>query len=148
MWKGVSKSICSNLGPVSSLPPPLSLLLTGHYSLQTLVESSFTSASALHSSLHPSSLPSQPPSGLPQHGAASLVVYRGTPFPSPLQSHRGGGGQRGVERIGRGLHYTPLPMLNPQRRGTGLLFSLIPPSAGEREMGRMTEEEKGYFLLP
>uniref|UniRef100_A0A673WQM6 Transcriptional-regulating factor 1-like n=2 Tax=Salmo trutta TaxID=8032 RepID=A0A673WQM6_SALTR len=138
---------------------------TGHYSLQTPVQSNVVSSSPFHPSLHPTSLPSlhptslpslhpssppsQHPSGLPQHGAASLVVYRGTPFTSPLQSHRGGGGgQRGVERIGRGLHYTPLPMLNPQRRGTGLLFSLIPPSAGEREMGRMTEEEKGYFLLP
>uniref|UniRef100_A0A4W5L7J4 ELM2 domain-containing protein n=1 Tax=Hucho hucho TaxID=62062 RepID=A0A4W5L7J4_9TELE len=128
---------------------------TGHYSLQTPVDPNVVSASPLHPSLHPSShpslhpssLPSQPPSGLPQHGAAPLVVYRGTPFPSLLQSRRGGG-QRGVERFGRGLHYTPLPMLNPQRRGTGLLSSLIPPSAGERGMGRMTEEEKGYFLLP
>eukprot|EP00063_Salmo_salar_P037389 XP_014012224.1 PREDICTED: uncharacterized protein LOC106578136 [Salmo salar] len=121
---------------------------TGHYSLQTLVESSFTSASALHSSLHPSSLPSQPPSGLPQHGAASLVVYRGAPFPSLLQSRRGGGGQNGVERLGRGLHYTPLPMLNPRRRGTGILSSLMPPSVGERGMGRMTEEEEGYSIPP
>ncbi|XP_036814216.1 uncharacterized protein LOC110500798 isoform X2 [Oncorhynchus mykiss] len=118
---------------------------TGHYSLQTPVQSNVVSASPLHLS----SLPSQPPSGLPQHGAAPLVVFRGIPFLSPLQSRRGGGGgQRGVERIGRGLHYTPRPMLNPQRRGTGLLSSLIPPSAGERGMGRMTKEEKGSFLLP
>ncbi|XP_038851737.1 uncharacterized protein LOC120049546 isoform X6 [Salvelinus namaycush] len=115
---------------------------TGHYSLQTPVQSTVVSATPLHLS----SLLSQPPSGLPQHGAAPLVVFRGTPFPSPLQSPRGG--QRGVERIGRGLHYTPLPMLNPRRRGTGLLSSLVPPSAGERGMGRMTEEEKGSFLLP
>ncbi|XP_041727638.1 uncharacterized protein LOC121558218 isoform X2 [Coregonus clupeaformis] len=120
---------------------------TGHYSLQTPVESNFVFASPLHPSLHPSSLPSQPPRGLPEHGAAPLVVYRGTPFPSLLQSSRGGW-QREVERFGRRLHYTPLPMLNPQRRGTGLLSSLIPPSAGERAMGRMTEEKKGYSILP
>ncbi|CAB1345242.1 unnamed protein product, partial [Coregonus sp. 'balchen'] len=90
----------------------------------------------------------QPPGGLPQNGKAPLVVYRGTPFPSLLQSSRGGGRQKGVERFGRGLPYTPLPMLNPRRRGTGILSSLMPPSAGERAMGRMTEEEEGYSILP
>ncbi|XP_042185286.1 uncharacterized protein LOC112239230 [Oncorhynchus tshawytscha] len=121
---------------------------TDHYSLQTLVESSFTSTPAFHSALHPSSLPSQPPIG--QNGTAPLEVHKGTPFPSLLQSSRGGGGggQKGVERLGRGLHYTPLPMLNPRRRGTGILSSLMPPSVRERGMGGMTEEEEGYSIPP
>lgn len=43
-------------------------------------------------------------------------IYTGTPFPSILRSGRG-------QRNGR---YTPRPLLDPARRGTGLSFNLSP----------------------
>ncbi|CDQ99573.1 unnamed protein product [Oncorhynchus mykiss] len=39
-------------------------------------------------------------------------------------------------------------MLNPRRRGTGILSSLMPPSVRERGTGGMTEEEEGYSIPP
>ncbi|XP_010901171.2 uncharacterized protein si:dkey-19b23.10 [Esox lucius] len=113
---------------------------TLHHGLETLAEASVIPCSPLQ----PSS-PSRPPSGPQPNGVLPLVLYRGTPYPSPLLSQRRRG-QSGAEWFGRGAHYTPLPMLNPQRRSTGLLSSLLAPS-GRRGM-EGTDEEEGCPILP
>lgn len=64
-----------------------------------------------------------------------LVVYTGTPFPSILQTGRGGGAG----------HYTPPPMLNPLRRSTGLLSSFS--SLHHDERGMRAEDER-YRSIP
>lgn len=51
-----------------------------------------------------------------------LAIYTGLPFHSVLQS-----GAVGDDREHVTHHYTPLPMLNPTRSGTGLYCNLLPP---------------------
>ncbi|MCJ8731530.1 hypothetical protein PDJAM_G00200590 [Pangasius djambal] len=50
------------------------------------------------------------------------AIYTGVPFHSVLQSGALGEDQEHVTS-----HYTPLPMLNPTRSGTGLYCNLLPP---------------------
>ncbi|XP_012732236.2 transcriptional-regulating factor 1 isoform X1 [Fundulus heteroclitus] len=66
----------------------------------------------------------------PQEQAAP--VYTGRPFPSILHSKR-------AQNRGR---YTPRPLLNPSRRGTGLFSSLLSVHRGAEETARAKEEER------
>ncbi|KAL0970697.1 hypothetical protein UPYG_G00245870 [Umbra pygmaea] len=100
--------------------------------IQAPAESSFSTSSLLQSSV---SVHSPVPVVPQQKGAVALVVYRGLPFPSLVLSQR------------RGAHYSPPPMLKPQRRGTGLLCAFLPSSIGEREMGS-ADKEDGWSILP
>ncbi|XP_061089421.1 transcriptional-regulating factor 1 [Conger conger] len=52
--------------------------------------------------------------------SGSCLSYAGLPFPSVLQTGRG------LEAPGGPPHYSPRPMLNPIRRGTGLYCNLLP----------------------
>ncbi|GLD53648.1 transcriptional-regulating factor 1-like protein [Lates japonicus] len=63
-------------------------------------------------------------------------VYTGTPFPSIL--HSSSGQKRG--------HYTPRPLLNPARRGTGLYSSLSSLHHRENKTA-CGEEEEEYGVL-
>ncbi|XP_028839794.1 uncharacterized protein LOC114792632 isoform X2 [Denticeps clupeoides] len=66
-----------------------------------------------------------------------LPVYTGSPFPSILQVGRElGGNDFGIIAS----HYTPQPMLNPQRRGTGLFCNLV--SARAEGHGDPWKEER------
>ncbi|XP_062240258.1 uncharacterized protein LOC133950091 isoform X1 [Platichthys flesus] len=63
-------------------------------------------------------------------------VYTGTPFPSVLHPIRG-------RKKG---HYTPRPLLNPIRRGTGLYSSLLPFHHKEDKLAfREVEEDCGVL---
>ncbi|XP_008288110.1 uncharacterized protein LOC103363227 [Stegastes partitus] len=81
-----------------------------------------------------------------KNGSASLIqshlqqqappVYTGTPFPSILHTSRG-------QKRGR---YTPRPLLNPVRKGTGLYSSLSSRHhRGEEAACREDEEECGVL---
>ncbi|KAF5905412.1 transcriptional-regulating factor 1-like, partial [Clarias magur] len=59
---------------------------------------------------------------LPSSQNNSSAIYTGVPFHSVLQS-----GALGEDREYLTRHYTPLPMLNPTRSGTGLYCNLLPP---------------------
>lgn len=61
----------------------------------------------------------------------SSTAYTGTPFPSVLHSSRG-------QRRG---HYTPRPLLNPVRGGTGLYSSISSLHRTEEETARGEDEE-------
>ncbi|MFT7802757.1 transcriptional-regulating factor 1-like [Arapaima gigas] len=50
------------------------------------------------------------------------AIYTGLPFPSILQAGRA----LEMDWPGAAHQYTPRPMLNPQRRGLGLYYSLLP----------------------
>ncbi|KAJ8008489.1 hypothetical protein DPEC_G00105410 [Dallia pectoralis] len=118
--------------------------------LQTPAEASLIPSFPLNpSTLHPTPLPlsspSQAPSGPQLNGVLPLVVYRGTPYPSLLQSLKRRG-HKGVEWFGKDSHYTSLPMLKPQRRGSGLLYSLWAPP-GRRVMDGPDSEDT-YSLIP
>ncbi|KAI4895737.1 hypothetical protein NFI96_024038 [Prochilodus magdalenae] len=52
----------------------------------------------------------------------SSAIYTGVPFHSVLQS-----GALGDDYWHATVHYTPPPMLNPTRSGTGLFCNLLPP---------------------
>ncbi|XP_031141003.1 uncharacterized protein si:dkey-19b23.10 isoform X1 [Sander lucioperca] len=64
-------------------------------------------------------------------------IYTGTPFPSILHSSRG-------QRRGR---YTPQPLLNPVRRGSGL-YSSISSLSGRGEETACGKEEDECVMLP
>ncbi|TDG99848.1 hypothetical protein EPR50_G00198160 [Perca flavescens] len=64
-------------------------------------------------------------------------IYTGTPFPSILHSSRG-------QRRGR---YTPQPLLNPVRRGSGL-YSSISSLSGRGEETACGKEEDECVVLP
>ncbi|XP_035480071.2 uncharacterized protein LOC118300098 isoform X2 [Scophthalmus maximus] len=64
-------------------------------------------------------------------------VYTGTPFPSILHSRRGQ--KRG--------HYTPRPLLNPIRRGTGLFSSPCSSLHHEEDKTAFEEEEEECGVL-
>ncbi|XP_053199049.1 uncharacterized protein si:dkey-19b23.10 [Scomber japonicus] len=66
----------------------------------------------------------------------SSSAYTGTPFPSILYSSRGH----------RRSHYTPRPLLNPVRRGTGLYSSLLSLHHREEEKACVKEEEECSVL--
>ncbi|XP_057711732.1 zinc finger protein 541-like [Corythoichthys intestinalis] len=55
-------------------------------------------------------------------GKVALKIYTGTPFPSILHSGKG-------ERA----HYTPRPLLNPARSGTGLFSSILSTQSREED---------------
>ncbi|XP_029944321.1 uncharacterized protein LOC115386230 [Salarias fasciatus] len=115
-----------------------------------------SSSPSLHTSLHVSSRSPQL-SGQRHQGAGHTVsqkakrspgslnqthlqkpaslIFTGTTFPSVL--HSGGGQTRS--------RYTPRPLLNPQRTGTGLYCSLTPLQRGE-EAARGEEEEQSSVL--
>ncbi|XP_066575134.1 zinc finger protein 541 [Amia ocellicauda] len=65
------------------------------------------------------------------------------PFPSVLRAD----GQRGHQGCSAPLHYTPAPMLNPLRRGTGLYCSLLPTPDSSQESLEM-EDISNYTLHP
>ncbi|XP_056224345.1 uncharacterized protein LOC130164010 isoform X1 [Seriola aureovittata] len=147
--------------------------ITAPHDILQSPEPSFLSSPSHHSSLHPPPralcplntpslhlsphLPSPPPhlsaekvapylvTHKVKNGPASLnqpqlqqiasLVYTGTPFPSILHSSRGQ--TRG--------HYTPRPLLNPVRRGTGLYSSLS--SLHHREDKTFAEEEEEGGVL-
>lgn len=67
---------------------------------------------------------------LQQQSATS--IYTGTPFPSVIHSNRGQ--KRG--------HYTPRPLLNPLRQGTGLFSSLSLPRHEDDYTAFDAEEEE------
>ncbi|XP_022066253.2 uncharacterized protein LOC110962559 [Acanthochromis polyacanthus] len=71
---------------------------------------------------------------LPQQ---ATPVYTGTPFPSILHSSRG-------QKRGR---YTPRPLLNPVRRGTGLYSTLTSSHHREEETASGQDEEPCGVLL-
>nr|XP_019951039.1 PREDICTED: uncharacterized protein LOC109634787 isoform X1 [Paralichthys olivaceus] len=140
-------------------------ITAAHDTLQS-PESPFLTSSFHHSSLHPSPrdlcplntpslrLPS-PPSHLSgpnnkaaediapylvsqkvKNGPAALQqqvspVYTGTQFPSVLHANM-------AQKRG---HYTPRPLLNPIRRGTGLYSSLLSPHHKEDKPAFREEEE-------
>ncbi|XP_075943027.1 uncharacterized protein LOC142945972 isoform X1 [Anarhichas minor] len=124
-----------------------------------------SSTPSLHPSLHPSfHLPSRPTHFSSQHYEAAekiapyivtqnvkneqtnlnqsqlqqqaTPIFTGTPFPSILHSSRG-------EK--RGL-YTPQPLLNPVRRGTGLYSSISSLNHREEETTCGAEEEECVVL--
>ncbi|XP_039997447.1 uncharacterized protein LOC120797663 isoform X2 [Xiphias gladius] len=76
------------------------------------------------------------PASVNQSQQPPSPVYTGTPFPSILHSSRGQ--KRG--------HYTPRPLLNPVRRGTGLYSSLSSLHCGENKTSCREEEEKCELL--
>ncbi|XP_068444181.1 transcriptional-regulating factor 1-like [Clinocottus analis] len=67
----------------------------------------------------------------------AATIYTGTPFPSIL--HSGRGQERG--------RYTPQPLLNPVRRGTGL-YSSISSLNHREEVTTCGEEENECVVLP
>ncbi|KAF7664268.1 hypothetical protein LDENG_00181740 [Lucifuga dentata] len=71
-----------------------------------------------------------PKLGLLQYQQQIAPIYTGTPFATVLHSGRGQ----------RRRHYTPQPLLNPVRRGTGLYSSLW--SVNHREEGTASQEEE------
>ncbi|KAK0130552.1 Transcriptional-regulating factor 1 [Merluccius polli] len=64
-------------------------------------------------------------------------TYRGTPFPSMLHCREDG------QRRG---HYTPRPILNPNRQGSGIYFVVASVSRSPQEMVRGGEVEEQQFL--
>ncbi|XP_069573119.1 uncharacterized protein [Brachyistius frenatus] len=65
-------------------------------------------------------------------------VYTGRPFPSILHS----------SRVQNRVHYTPLPLLNPVRKGAGLYSSISSPHHREEEPACAEEEEEDCRVLP
>ncbi|KAK2862806.1 hypothetical protein Q5P01_002339 [Channa striata] len=73
----------------------------------------------------------------PQAQQQPSPTYTGTPFPSVLHSSKG---------QNRG-HYTPQPLLNPVRKGTGL-YSSIPSLHHRQEETACGTEDEGCGVLP
>ncbi|XP_069036553.1 transcriptional-regulating factor 1 isoform X2 [Lepisosteus oculatus] len=71
-----------------------------------------------------------------------LPVYTGTPFPSLLHIARPPAPELGAPR------YTPQPMLNPVRRGSGLYCGLLPPSPYGHQESLGSEEPGCYTQYP
>ncbi|XP_018592506.1 transcriptional-regulating factor 1 [Scleropages formosus] len=75
-----------------------------------------------------------------------LAIYTGLPFPSILQAGR----TLEMDWSGAPPHYTPRPMLNPQRRGSGLYCSLLPTVHLHSQHGNQGSlwPEEGEDCLP
>ncbi|XP_040886848.1 uncharacterized protein LOC121176828 [Toxotes jaculatrix] len=117
------RALCSLNTP--SLHPPPSHLSSQHYEAAEKIAPFLVTQKVKNG-----------PASLNQPQLKASPVYTGTPFPSIL--HSSSGQKRG--------HYTPRPLLNPVRRGTGLYCSLSSVHHIEdKSTCREEKEECGVF---